>query len=160
MQLEHATAHDIDTVLSLIRDLSNWLKTKSIRQWSAAFPREILEGEVANGELFVVRENEELIASVALTRKAGELWANEEGTALYLSRLIVNRKFSGNDLGQKVMSLAETEARHQGLSLLRLVTDSKNSFLQSYYEKLGYSSKGVRHYAPYNMDFMCYEKRI
>jgi len=131
-----ATVDDIEQVLTMIRDLSQWLKTKGIQQWSDAFPRDVLEREISRDELFVLRDGDKVIASVALSTKAGELWNSTNDNALYLHRLTVLRSRAGEKIGQGMMAWAEDESKRKGASLLRLVCDANNPFLSSYYKVL------------------------
>jgi predicted N-acetyltransferase YhbS len=158
--LQRANESEIDEVLQLIRSLSAWLRGKGIHQWSDSFPRQILESEVADGELFVLKESGKVIASVALTRSAGDLWDSQYEDSVFLHRLAVSRERSGLQLGRRIMTWAEQEARSQGARYLRLVCDVTNPFLPSYYQKLGYAPAGVKQYAPYCMDFARFEKNL
>lgn len=155
-----ATLEDVDDLVVIIRDLSRWLKTKGIHQWSESFRHEVLEKEISRGELYVVREHGQVIATVALSTEAGELWDHVTENAVYLHRLAIPRSRSGGKLGEALMAWAESEARKQGASLLRLVCDASNAFLPPYYRKLGYRSQGQKFYEPWTMTFEKFEKPL
>jgi predicted N-acetyltransferase YhbS len=160
MTAKLATLDEIDEVLSMIRDLSWWLKTKGIHQWSDSFPREVLEKEVSHDELYVLHDGGKVIASVALSTEEGELWDQEDENAVYLHRLTVLRSRAGEKLGEAMMTWAENETRSRGAKKLRLVCDTSNPFLPSYYRRLGYESKGTKLYEPWKMTFERLEKQL
>lgn len=153
-----STMDDIGNVRALIVALSRWLRSKGISQWSESFPLEILKSEVEKGELYVLHENSDLIASVALTMTADEFWDDDDGTSLYLHRLAIARDRSGENLGAAIMKWAEQKASSAQFRSLRLICDATNPFLPGYYASLGYESRGQRHYAPWNMTFAKFEK--
>jgi predicted N-acetyltransferase YhbS len=155
-----ATVEDIEQVAFTIHDLSRWLKTKGIAQWSGTFPRDILEKEVAHGELFVLRDSAKIIASVALSKDAGELWDEPHENALYLHRLAIARENHGQKLGESMMAWAEDEAQRREVIALRLVCDANNPFLEAYYKRLGYQLRGTQFFAPWKMTFTKFEKLI
>jgi predicted N-acetyltransferase YhbS len=155
-----AVDNDIDEVLSLIHDLSRWLKSKGIHQWSDSFPRKTLELELLRRELFVLDDEKGIIASVALSMEAGELWDDISENAVHLHRLAVARTRAGEKLGEAVMTWAEAEVKRKGINLLRLVCDESNPFLPAYYKNLGYKSKGTKIYEPWKMKFVRFEKEL
>jgi len=155
-----AKSDDIDEVVRLTLDLSCWFKTKGLNQWRDPFPREVFEEEVSRGELFVLYDQGNVIASVALNSDAGEIWDHANEEALYLNRLAVSKSHSGKRIGEAMMVWAENEAKQRGVRLLRLVCDSKNPFLPDYYKRLGYESRGTKFYEPWKMTFARFEKPL
>lgn len=155
-----AAENDIDQVAATIHELSRWLKTKGISQWSGVFPRELLEREVEHGELFVLRDQGEVIASVGIGRDAAELWDDAPTHALYLHRLAVSHSRHGEKLGEAIMAWAEAHAKRSGAIVLRLVCDAANPFLPGYYRALSYEPKGTRIYEPWKITFARFEKRL
>ena len=157
---EPAIAGDVDQVAEMIRDLSAWLKRKGIHQWSDSFSREWIVSEVNRGELFVVRDGVTVIASLVLSSEADELYDGPVGPAMYLKRVAVLRERSGQRLGEALVAWAEGEAMRRGAISLRLVCDSKNDFLKTYHQKLGYRPVGKTFYAPWRMTFDKFEKNL
>ncbi len=160
MEMTPAVEADIEPVLNTINAISSWLKNKGIHQWSDAFPRTWIEGEISRGELFVHRDYDEVAASLVLSFTAGDMWGQSEGAAIYIHRVAVNRAYTGRQLGRAIIAWAEREAHHKGIPLLRLECDLRNEILQDYYKSLGFQDKGTVHHAGYNMDFARFEKRI
>lgn len=160
IQPELATPADAPSVLKLIETLSLWLKEKGVQQWSDGFAANVLEGEIERGELYVVRSQGELVASMVLSEFANEIWDDADRAALYLERLAVARSQAGQKTGEALMKWAEGQARSRGLEFIRLVCDARNPVLASYYRRLGYSHLGTKHFAPYKMDFSRFEKRL
>ncbi len=160
MEMTAATETDIEPIVATIAELSSWLKTRGIYQWTNGFPPDWVAGEISHGELYVHREKGEVIASVVLSFKSGELWGQSEGAAMYIHRLAVKREYFGRALGREMILWAESEVRKRGVSTLRLECASDNEFLKAYYENLGFHSRGVIHHVAYKMDFALFEKQI
>ena len=158
MNLEKALPSDIDPVLNLIVELSAWLRSRGIHQWSG-FPRAQLELEVRREELFVWKDHPALVGSVALTSERTKLWEDLPGSALYLEHLVIDRRYAGQGQGEKLTDWCFEQARARQIPALRLVTDAKNLFLPAYYSRLGFQAHGVVRHAGYQMDFIRFEKR-
>lgn len=158
--LSPATLDEIEPVLAMVRGLSRWLATRGIRQWSDSFPTSVLEAEVARRELFVLRQEGEIAASVALSKEAGDFWEASEGNALYLHRLTVARNRGGEKLGEAVVAWAENHARKTGADRLRLVCDAGNPFLPGYYARLGFQAEGSIYFEPWKMTFAKFGKAL
>jgi GNAT superfamily N-acetyltransferase len=160
MKLESATAIDADPIIELIFDLSQWLKTKNVSQWTSRYPRETLEGEIHRGEVFVWRPEAILIATVTLNEEKDAFWKKRNAEAMYLHRLAIARSHAGLGLGAKIMTWAENNIRSRGKKLLRLDCDVQNEILKKFYSNLGYEMVGVHHHDAYNMDFALFEKSL
>lgn len=158
--LRLAKADDLDEIVKLIRELSGWLRTKGVQQWSDAFSRSILEEEISRDELYVLHDKNQIIGTVVLGKDAGELWSDSSAKAIYLSRLAVIRARAGHGLGEAIMSWAERKVQQNGADSLRLVCDASNPFLPTYYKNLGYEPRGSKLYEPWNMTFAMFEKKF
>lgn len=155
-----AKLSDVESIALMVQDASRWFGTKGINQWSGgAFIQEILQ-EIKNNELLVIEVGGEVIGTVAIGGKADELWENSPDEAAYMHRLVIKREWAGQGFGRRIIEWVEAELKNSGKSLLRLVCDAKNDVLQTYYRNLDFDSCGVKHFAPYDMDFIRFEKRL
>lgn len=160
-----ATKEDLNQVLEAVHDWSRFLLTKGIRQWSENYKAEWIEKEIDNGELFVFRNGQEVLSSVSLKEIHNSspiegLWENSPITAIHITRLLVRRDQNGRKLGENMLHWVEAKALGESFQKTSLVTDDKNNFLKSYYQRMGYELKSVRFYQPYEMDFALFEKTL
>lgn len=158
--VEAASDSDIDVILALIIELSGWLRTKGILQWSQSYPREKIESDVRSNFVHVVREHGRITATVTLTDLRDRYWQDFPGEAIYLHRLAVRRSASGRHLGSRLLAWSEKKVKDQGVPLLRLDCDSQNSVLRQYYSAHGFEFCGLRRFEEYNMEFALFEKRV
>lgn len=70
-----------------------------------------------------------------------DVWANFEGSAAYLSWLVVGRAFAGTGLGERVVAEAEIWAKKNHLSSLRLDCWAGNAKLRRFYRNLEFCER-------------------
>lgn len=116
---------------------------------------EVLENEVkvfnqANNITDMIKE----YSYVLLDEKtfAGGIHVQLYDDSLHVNLLVVNKEYRGNDLGTKLMDLAEKDARELGLYQLDLGTTSFQA--RPFYEKQGYHVTFTRKNFP--KGFECY----
>ncbi|MFC6552227.1 GNAT family N-acetyltransferase [Cohnella cellulosilytica] len=154
--------------MRLLVNTAEWLLRKGSTQWSA-----LLRGEdtyntpeaVNRGEVYIFRNDRDIAGMVILMEEPNawdrHLWAGkaEDGSAVYLHRLAVNRKYAGRDVGKQIMLWAENAAPEQlGKRLIRLDCMASIPALNEFYRKLNYDyvGDGVNSTGTYSM----YEKRV
>jgi GrpB-like predicted nucleotidyltransferase (UPF0157 family)/GNAT superfamily N-acetyltransferase len=158
--VETAALADVDAVLSLIGELSNWLKSKGILQWSQSYPREKIVSDVNSNFVHVVRDGDQISATVTLSDHRDVYWRDFPGEAVYLHRLAIHRSFSCKHLGSRMLAWSEERVKARGVPLLRLDCDSQNTKLRQYYLNHGFEFCGLRRVDEYNMEFALFEKSV
>jgi GNAT superfamily N-acetyltransferase len=146
MIISRARRDDLDTILTWRDEASRWLATRGIDQWAKPWPtaKEQAARIVASidaGETWMVWDDGSPVATVALDRRAdARLWTSEERleAALYLHRLIVQRKYAGRRLGAEILTWACTKAACVGAQWVRIDVWTDNRRLQEYYEQHGF----------------------
>ena len=128
-------------------------------QCGEAFPRWVVEAEVRERELFILRHNHETIGSIVLSRR-DEIWGSDDPSAVFPLRLALRQGSRGRGLGRRVAAWVEEEGRRLGKEWVRLTCHDRNETLKAYYSSLGYVHKGVRHYPRWEMDFSLFEKGL
>ena len=84
-----------------------------------------------------------------------DVWITEEGGTmvavlvlipekdiLLIDNIAVDPSYQGRGLGRRLMAFGESEARRQGLSSLRLITNEKMTENIAFYARLGYRENG------------------
>ena len=150
----------------LMLDTARWLKSTGSTQWG-----KLLTGQddhrmpeaIARGDVFGFREpdREEWAGMVILQWNPSDwdlrLWGNADGKlekAVYLHRLMVNRRYSGTKLGSSILAWAENGLRYPGKEALRLDCIAANEALNRFYPASGFRFCGE------SQGFHLYDKPI
>ncbi|MEU3423450.1 GNAT family N-acetyltransferase [Streptomyces murinus] len=143
--LRPAAAEDVPTLLSLRAEAEEWLHTKGTDQWSDPETGERAMSKwresIDEGRAWVVAgEHDEVVATVSRGPVDRDFWtdADRPETALYLYKLIVSRKASGQRLGARVIDWMSRLAALEGRSWVRIDTWRTNTGLHDYYQRLGF----------------------
>ncbi|QTH45668.1 GNAT family N-acetyltransferase [Cohnella sp. LGH] len=166
--VERAEPEDTTEIMRLLANTAEWLLRKGSTQWNA-----LLRGEdshntpeaVNRGEVYIFRDDGKIAGMVILMEQPNSwdrhLWAGkaEDGAAIYLHRLAVNRKYAGRDVGKQIMQWTESfvpEQLHKGI--IRLDCLSSIPALNEFYRNLNYDfvGEGVNSSGTYSM----YEKKL
>lgn len=70
MKIEKATTKDIDEIIKLYADRSEWFKLNNIKQWSKYLinhPKEQFIKVIENGNYYILKENDEIIAGCEIS---------------------------------------------------------------------------------------------
>lgn len=145
-EISLATPADVDDVVFLRKNATEWLRNKRTDQWQKPWPsaeaeRERLLQGLENGKTWIVRLSSEPAATFTIDEFSDpHLWTELEQSerALYVHRLIVHRNYSGVKLGTALMDLIEVLASHGGYEWLRVDVWTSNIELQQYYRGLGF----------------------
>ena len=156
---------DLPEIKRLTEACAIGMQEKGIYQWNEHYPSlEKLQRDVELGELYVLREQDEICGIVVLTPEMDEEyvpieWLTPNGNNLYIHRLAVHPSFWGSGYGQGLMDFAEEFARENKYDSVRLDTFSQNQRNQKFYETRGYRRLGDIYFPKQSEHpFHCYEK--
>ncbi len=103
------------------------------------------EQAVKRGDMFVLEENGEIVASGIMNSDCNEVYHKitwnypcKDEEALILHTLTVSPKHFNKGYGKKFFEFYENFAREHGYSVLRIDTQAKNLRARAIYKKLGY----------------------
>lgn len=133
---------DLQTIVDLRNEASDWLRRRGSDQWAGPPNRERLRRSIEAGETYVVWDDGQAAATITLDTHADpDFWKPEDRPhdALYVRQMIVARRFAGHDLGADLLDWAGDRARQVGKSWLRLDCWKTNSRLQDYYRRHGFT---------------------
>ena len=150
-QIRRATPDDLEVILNLVNEASDWLRTKDTDQWSKPWPSEagrdarIIRG-LADGKTWLVGDHTaaDVMPVATITCRAegnDDLWQEEELSvpACYVSRLVVSRKYAGQQLGTALVDWAAAQANNEyQAEFVRIDVWTSNNSLHNYYEKRGF----------------------
>ncbi len=149
--LRQAGTDDFNVVIGLIEAAAEWLRTKNTDQWAQPWPNEderdarILTGLRA-GNTWIAWDGQVPAATITADPEDSQAWppGMQRDPAVYVSRLVVNRDYSGQGMGAWLLDWAGVRARREhGALWLRLDVWTTNISLHRYYERLGFDFCGL-----------------
>lgn len=158
LHVRQATPDDLHDIEGLINEAKLWLPTKGTNQWSTDWADEggrkrsdRVQHALKEGSTWVVgtayNHQEFLVATVTIETKANKkVWADADdpGDAVYLSRLVTARDFSGLKIGAALINWACDHAAHEyGAKLIRIDVWTRNFALHRYYRRQGFRRHGL-----------------
>lgn len=144
---------DRGAVLAILTEAAEWLLARGTPQWEehVTHPERIgarIDEAIGAGASWIA-EMDGTAAGTFVLSAAGEwtkgIWPDASPNERYLSKLAVRRSFGGRELGTRLLRRAEVLAVAQGARTVRLdcVASGPIPNLPAYYEKAGYSPRGV-----------------
>jgi len=142
-----ASPADLQIVLDLIGEATNWLQSRGIDQWRKPWPtREERDERVwkslCDGTTWLLWDGPIPVATLTTCRQAHpKLWKELEQAepAVYVHRLVVCRKYAGRRIGARLLDWAATRAAQEfGALWVRVDVWNTNKALHAYYERLGF----------------------
>src|SRR5262245_18778739 len=104
-----ASAHDFHTVIGLIEGARRWLRTKNTDQWAQPWPSEEdrshrIREALESGKTWIVWDGRAPAATITAQSEDNGVWPKEMAAdpAVYVSRLIVIRRYAGQSLGTRL----------------------------------------------------------
>ena len=142
-----AAVSDMGTIIGLINEAAAWLPSKGTDQWANPWPSESArDARVRRGlrdrRTWIVEDRGVTVATVTYRQNGNQkLWTpvEQREPAVYLSRLIVTRKYAGYEIGAALIDWAG----QRGLwgwnaQWARIDVWTTNVALHNYYEKRGF----------------------
>lgn len=162
--IRNATKEDIDCILEITKQCSEFMIQKGILQWNEHYPnRHAFEKDVEKRELYVLEKEKSIIGCIVISTFMDEeyipiKWLTLSENNLYIHRLAMHPEHQGKGFAQQLMSFAETFAKEYGYTSIRLDTFSKNKSNQKFYEQRGYQRLGNINFPKQSeFPFYCYE---
>jgi GNAT superfamily N-acetyltransferase len=147
LHVRPALPADVPVIIEFIDEAAGWLAAKGTDQWAKPWPNQPerdsrVERGVRDRCTWLVEDGSSPVATISC-RPVGnrDLWTEPElaKPAVYVSRLIVSRSHSGQDLGTELLDWAGLwAARQYGAHWIRIDVWTTNTALHNYYEKRGF----------------------
>lgn len=136
-----ADGHHIDTVLSLINEAAQWLRTKDTRQWASPWPNadarnKRIQADLDDGKTWIAWDGKRPAATITADPTDEEVWPEEmrQDPAVYVNRLVVSRRYAGAGVGARLIDWAGLRARREhGACWVRVDVWTDNAALHEYY---------------------------
>jgi ribosomal protein S18 acetylase RimI-like enzyme len=149
MQLAIAAAAraDLDAVMDLLREARGWHQQQGVEAWRE-FDVARIAADIDAGRVYVARSTADVCGTVTLMESDAQVWAEEQGDAIYVHKLAVSRNLAGRGIGTEVLRWARGAARQKGKRWLRLDTWDGNRKMRDYYERQGFRHVRDQYFAP------------
>jgi GNAT superfamily N-acetyltransferase len=158
-----ALKDDIEKVLTIVRDATQYMDTQGIPQWDEIYPsRAVLQKDIENQHLYVIENEGEVAGLTTLNEEESPEYRDVKwifhGRILVVHRLTIAPKRQGGKLASQLMDFAEQEAAFKGYNAIRLDAFTQNPVAINLYEHRGYRNAGTVRFR--KGLFFCYEKAI
>lgn len=142
--LARATPDDANAILAILEDAARWLVARGIDQWHPGdFLRPPLLRIIARGEVYLARCADDPAGTLTLQWEDVPTWGVMPPDAAYVHGFAVGRAYAGLGLGRALLDWAERQAIEGGKTYLRLDCLASNPALRAYYERAGFSLRGL-----------------
>jgi len=151
INLRNSNKSEINIAFNLLKASADFLKKKNINQWAYWLnpPMEktqwVEDGFNKKEFYFIENKKKEILGMVRILKEDLIYWGEMNDTASYIHSLVIKRRFSGKNIGSKVIDKIGKNASKNGIKYLRLDCDASNSKLCHYYESKGFNKiKSIR----------------
>ncbi|MBA3490161.1 MAG: GNAT family N-acetyltransferase [Longispora sp.] len=165
IRLAEPTARNLAIAVWLRRETAAWLESQGHDQWVRDWPNtetmvESFARDLEAGQTwFVYNHADQVLGCITLNQAtAVNLWNDEEvNTALFVHRLTLSRKATGQGLGAQLLDFAGQKAQASGWDWLRLDAWTTNRKLHQYYMRQGFQLVRIveNHHSP---SAACFER--
>jgi GNAT superfamily N-acetyltransferase len=159
---ERARPEDAEAIERLFGEAGRASRMNGATVWDEGYPnREIIDEDIARGELWALTEGGVLIAVVSLLEEDFENGVDAGWTrapSCILSRLCVHPARQGQGIAAEMMRRATWEAARQGYRATRHLTSVDNPAALRLYRRLGY--RELRRVRLFGSDYIAFERLI
>lgn len=121
------------------KNIDHWQYWKNPPQEKIAWVQEGFEKEEF---FFIESQQQEIIGMLRILEEDLRYWGKTTAKAKYIHSLVVLEKFTGKNIGQKILQKIAEEAKKQDFEYLRLDCEAKNTKLCNYYQQQGFIKVG------------------
>jgi len=149
MKIENPTEKDSEEFYELYQYAARRKNQYGDRAWRDGFSRKWVKWAIPRDSTFIARENNKIVAAVALEWSEG-IWSDyNELNAGYVHRLAVAEGHHGQRVGQQIIDWAASEIKEKGREFIRLDCPTANSSLTDYYLNLGFEIVEIKEIPEY-----------
>lgn len=160
LYIERARAQDADEIYALYRSLIDM----PYGTWNEEYPsRELVEEDLAQSEVFVMRDGQGRIVAAMVNEESDEFdalapWYTDVGHWAQFGRLGVAKDMQGHGIARRMLAHAMECVKEEGCDAVRFLVGAHNTPAQCSYSKLGFEICGEAD--AWDEHWLCYEKRL
>lgn len=138
-KITNAAGSDLPAIYGLFEKAIQFLKANNYIGWTS-YDKGFIKSDVAQGLLFKITCGDKIACIFSICHSDTLIWRDrEQGDAVYLHRIVLNRDFAGEKLFHKVLEWAIRYARGRNLRYVRMDTWADNAKIIAYYKSYGFS---------------------
>lgn len=150
-QVRRAAPGAFPLIKEILTATAVWLKEKGVNQWQHLLTdeedAEIMDA-LDKGETYIIWKGNDPVATFNLNMTPSawdhSIWQDAvDEEAIYLHRLAVSRKYSGQNAGGFMIQWILRFMVQEGMKILRLDCVAQNTVLNNFYESQGFTFKGT-----------------
>lgn len=152
--------NQIEIVYSILKASGSYMvDTFGLMHWSKPYSKEKIEQDIANKDVYIVRDNNENIATFMLSGDTSYYFEEiPDENAVYLSKLAVNPDVVNLGIGTACMNYIEELCRQNNKTRVRLDVYDKSTQAVNFYIKMGYKELFLKDTT--NFRVICMEKKL
>jgi len=136
--ITNATINDLPSIYQLFEEAIAFQKVNNYIGWNN-YDKEFIRSDIVSGLLYKMTDATEIICIFSTCYTDELIWREKEkGDAIYLHRIVLNQKFKGNKMFQRILDWAINFARSRQLKHVRMDTWADNEKIISYYKSYGF----------------------
>lgn len=141
-RISNTTLDDWTKVMELFEKAKSFQKNNQVNVWGQM--DEIrLKKDIENRLQYKIIQNFEILCIFTVQFTDSLIWRNRNDIpAIYLHRIVIDQKFKGQKLFEKVLNWAKRYALENNLKYIRMDTWADNSKLIGYYKSFGFEFLG------------------
>lgn len=161
--IRKAKFSDIDTIMSIINETVEEMKSYGNTQWDNNYPNnETFINDIKNDSLYVYEEDNYIKGFVCIDNNEAKEYKNLNWSlyekCMVTHRMAINSKFRNSGIASKLMDFCEELALKNGVRYLKADTYSLNIKMNSFFKKRGYKFIGKVFFTGKEKPFYVYEK--
>ncbi|MES3016631.1 MAG: GNAT family N-acetyltransferase [Bacteroidota bacterium] len=139
LEVKRAIPGDLPEIYRLFEEAISFQKEKNYIGWTN-YDKEFVKAEINNEQLFKIVNGDAIVCIFSVCYSDALIWREkDQGNAIYLHRVIVDRKFKGEKIFKRVMEWATKHARELKRPYIRIDTWADNNKIISYYKDYHFS---------------------
>lgn len=138
-EVRNTEISDLNLIFELFEQSINYQEEKGYPVWRN-YDRNAIIKDIENKNQYkvVINSNLAIVFSVGYADKI--IWRHhDQGTSLYLHRIVVNPKLKGQKLIGKIVDWAIHHCKQKALNSIRMDTWANNATLIEYYKAFGFT---------------------
>lgn len=143
MELRLATEADLPELKNMFVDIVNNMNSMGITIWDEVYPYEVFIDDIDAGELYVLENNNEIVATLGLFKgnDAEDCfnWQDKNAKSMYVGRVGVKVSYLRQGIGSVLVNKAKDLAKSKGVEYLRLLVATINTPATNLYLKHGFN---------------------
>jgi len=137
-RIVNAITEDLPVIFGLFEKAIAFQKAHNYKGWQN-YDKAFITADVERKLLFKLSSSHDIAGIFSICFTDPIIWRKmEKGDALYLHRVVLNRRFSGSKIFQHVLDWSSGYACAKDLRYLRMDTWAENRKIISYYKEYGF----------------------